>query len=192
MRKLLLAAVGLFALAAAGLALAKPSGSSVASVSGTFTATTASHSEQRSCTTSDGKTIESTSATYTGTAAGDASLAGDLTVHARSVIDTTDDLGTVRGSVRIGGGEARFSGVYDHGKLSGLLTGHVGKKDAHSTLLANVSAGFSASGGFTGGKIGASDGGSAVELTAGGCKPSGDHGKHGGKGKGKDGGSAHD
>ena len=192
MRKLLLAAVGLLALAAAGLALAKSSGSSVASVGGTFTATTASHSEQRSCTTSDGKAIQMTSATYTGTAAGDASLAGDVTVRAHSVIDTTDDLGTVQASVKIGGGEARFSGVYDHGNVAGLLSGHVGTKDAHSALLANVSAGFSAAGGFTGGKIGASDGGSALELTAGDCKPSGDKGKARHPRKGKDGGSSHD
>lgn len=191
MRKLLLAAVALFALVAAGLALAKSSGSSVAAVTGTFTATTASHSEQRSCTTSDGKTIQTTSATYTGTAAGDASLAGDVTVRTHSVIDTTDDLGVVQASVQIGGGEARFSGVYDHGKVAGLLTGHDGNKDSHSALLANVSAGFSASGGFTDGKIGASDGGSAIALGAGECKPSGDQRK--GHGKGKDsGGSSHD
>jgi hypothetical protein len=191
MRKLLLAAVGLLALAGAGMALAKSSGSSVASVTGTFTATTVSHSEQQSCTTSAGTSIQSTNATYTGTAAGDSSLAGTVTVHARSVIDTTADLGTVQGSVKLGAGEARFSGVYDHGKIAGLLTGHAGGKDAHTALLANLSAGFSASGGFTGGKIGASDGGSAIELTAGDCKPSGDQGKQHGKGKGKDGGSSH-
>lgn len=185
MRKLLLVALGLVALAVAGIALADGSGSGVTSVTGTFTATTVSHSEQQSCTATAGKTIQSTTATYTGTAAGDASLAGDVTVHARSVIDTTADLGTVQGSVQIGGGEARFSAVYDHGKLAGLLTGHVGGKDAHSALLANVSAGFSATGGFTGGKIGASDGGSAIALTVGDCT------SHGGKGKHKDGGSSH-
>ena len=190
MRKLLLAAVGLLALAGASVAFAHAFGSSVTSVTGTFTATTVSHSEQRSCTTGDGKTIQTTSATYTGASLGDASVAGNLTVRARSVIDTTDDLGTVQASVRIGGGEARFTGVYDHGKVAGLLTGHVGAKHSHSTLLANVSAGFSAAGGFTGGKIGASDGGSAVELAAGSCK-SPDHGQHHGDGKGKDDGSSH-
>jgi hypothetical protein len=192
MRKLLLGAVALLALIGASIAFAKASGSSVASVTGTFAATTVSHSEQRSCTTSDGKTIQTTSATYTGTASGDVSVAGTVTVQTHSVIDTTADLGTVSGSVRIGGGEARFSAVYDHGKIAGLLTGHVGTKDARSTLLANVSAGFSASGGFTGGKIGATDGGSAVALSAGECKPSGDKSKPKDKSKGKDGGSSHD
>ena len=198
MRKLLLAAVGVAALIGASVAFAHTFGSSVTSVTGTFDATTVSHSEQKSCTTSDGKTIQATDATYTGTAVGDVSVAGTVTVHARSVIDTTDDLGTVQGSVKIGGGEAQFSGVYDHGKVAGLLTGHVGAKDSHSTLLANVSAGFSAAGGFSGGKIGASDGGSAVELAAGSCKSSGDHGKNDGKGndngngKGKDDGSSHE
>jgi hypothetical protein len=188
MKKLLMAAIGLVALAGAGLAFAKGSGSSVASVTGTFTATTVAHSEQQTCTTSAGKTIQSTSATYTGTSIGDATLAGTVTVHARSVIDTTDDLGTVQASVKLGGGEARFTGVYDHGKVAGLLTGHVGSKDAHSALLANLSSGFSATGGFTGGKIGASDGGSAVEIAAG-CKSHGDHGKHKGKDDGKTAGS---
>jgi hypothetical protein len=192
MRKLLLAAVGLVALAGAGIAFAESSGSGFASVAGTFTATTVSHSDQQSCTTSSGNAIQSTNATYTGTASGDSSLAGTVTVHARSVIDTTADLGTVTGSVKFGDGEARFSGVYDHGKLAGLLTGHSGGKGAHTALLANVSAGFSASGGFTGGKIGASDGGSAIELTAGDCKSHGDHGKKHDNGKGKDGGSSHE
>ena len=189
MRKLVLAAAGVVALVGAGLAFAHAYGSSVTAVTGPFTATTVGHSEQRSCTTSDGKTIQETSATYTGASLGDVSLAGNVTVKARSVIDTTDDLGTVEAAVKIGGGEARFAGVYDHGKVAGLLTGHVGSKDSHSRLLANVSAGFSPTGGFTGGKIGASDGGSAVELAAGSCK-SGDHGKHDGKSKG--GGSSHD
>ena len=193
MRKLLLTATALVALAAAGLAYAHATGSSVAAVQATFNATTVSQSEQHSCTTSDKKTIQTTSATYTGTATGDVSLAGTVTVRTHSVIDTTDDLGTVQGAVRIGDGEARFSGVYDHGKVAGLLTGHVGSSDAHSALLANVSASFSASGGFSGGKIGASDGGSAVELAAGDCKstPTG-HGKHKGKDGGQGGDSRHD
>jgi hypothetical protein len=193
MRKLLFAAVGVVALIGASLAFARAYGSSVASVTGTFTATTVSHSEQQSCTTTDGKTIQMTNATYTGAALGDVSVAGNVTVHARSVIDTAADLGTVDAAMKIGGGEARFTGVYDHGKVVGLLTGHVGSKHSHATLLANVSAGFSASGGFTDGKVGASDGGSAVELAAGECKPSGDHGKQGGKDNGKKGdGSSHD
>jgi hypothetical protein len=189
MRKLLLTAIGLVALAGAGLAYAHSTGSSVTSVTATFNATTVSHSEQQSCTTSDKKAIQTTNATYTGTATGDVSLAGTVTVRTRSVIDTTDDLGTVQGSVQIGNGDARFSGVYDHGKVAGLLTGHVGSKDAHAALLANVSASFSASGGFSDGKIGASDGGSAVELSAGQCKPTPDSGK---KHKDKDPGKGRD
>lgn len=171
MRKLLLTATGLVALALAGFAYAHGTGSSVSSVTATFNATTVAHSEQLSCTTTDNKTIQMTNATYTGTATGDVSLAGTVTLHTRSIIDTTDDLGTVQGSVRIGTGEARFSGVYDHGKIAGLLTGHAGDRDAHAALLANISAGFSPTAGFSGGKIGASDGGSAVELAAGSCKP---------------------
>lgn len=111
--------------------------------------------EQQSCTTGGGKTIQSTSATYTGTSLGDVSLAGTVTV-------------------------------------TGLLTGHVGSRDAHSTLLANLSAGFSASAGFAGGKIGVSDDGSAAELAAGDCKSSGDDGEHKGNDNGMDSSSSRD
>ena len=114
-----------------------------------------------------------TNARYSGTALGDADLAGPIRVTARSVINTTDDVGAVEGRLRIdvaSGGDtvAHFSAVYDHGKLAGLAAGHV--QDPHAKLLANLSAGFG-SGGFTGGKIGSSAGGSAVELGPGRCEP---------------------
>lgn len=125
--------------------------------------------------TTDNKTIVVTKGTYGGTAAGDPDLAGPITLVARSVINTTDDVGLVTGKLRIdvaSGGDtvAQFSAVYDHARLAGLATGHV--QDPHAKLLANLSAGFSTGGGFSDGKIGNTAGGSAVELASGKCEPS--------------------
>lgn len=184
MRKLMLAAVAGLALASAGLALAKDhQGGSATAVTGAFTATTVSSSATRSCTTSDGKTLQTTKATYTGTASGDATLTGNLTIAARSTINTSTDVGLVTGRIRIaaaaGNTEAQFTGVYDHGKVAGLAVGHV--QGEHARLIANTSATFSPAAGFSAGKIGSgSAGGSAVETGAAGCAPdqsSGDHGK---------------
>ncbi len=175
MRRVTFMAVGLVTLALAGLSVAAglDVAQSAKSVAGTFTATTAS-ATTRTCKAADGKTIAVTNAKYSGTAAGDADLAGPIRIAARSVINTTDDIGAVDGKLRIdvvSGGDtvAHFSAVYDHGKLAGIAIGHV--QEPHAKLLANLSAGFG-SGGFTGGKIGNSAGGSAVELGPGRCEPS--------------------
>lgn len=184
MRKLVLVTVAVLAVGGAHLAFAHTGGGSVAAVTGTFTATTVSQSEQKTCTTSAGNTLQFTTATYAGTAAGDASLAGAVTVHARSTIDMTANLGVVRGKVRFasaGGSQAQFTAVYDHGNLAGLAVGHSGQP--HSSLIANLSAGFSPTAGFTNGKIGGSSGGSAVALGAGRCSSSNSQGSQGGDGK---------
>lgn len=191
MRKLMLAAVACLALATAGLALAKGhQGAGATAVTGSFTATTVSASQTRSCTTSDGKTLQTTHAVYTGTASGDATLTGALTIDARSAINTSTDVGVVTGRLRIttsaGDTQAHFTGVYDHGTVAGLTVGHV--QGPHGLLLANTSATFSPTAGFSNGKLGGSAGGSAVEGGAGWCEPaplppSGDHGKHKGHGR---------
>lgn len=175
MRRLMLVAAGVAVLVAAGIAVAAGlhDGRSVKSVTGTFNATGAS-TATRSCTTSDGKTITVTNGRYTGMAAGDPDLAGAIRIDARSVVNTTDNVGTVEGKLRIdvASGEdtvAHFSAVYDHGTLAGLAAGHA--QDPRVKLLANISAGFSAAGGFTGGKLGGTTGGSAVELGPARCEP---------------------
>jgi hypothetical protein len=177
MRKLTVAVIALVVLATAGLAVAKglEKARSVTSVSGTFAAGTVEHrGKARTCTTSDGKTLVTTNARYTGTAAGDGALAGAVTIDARSVIDTTDNLGVVQGKLRIdvaSGGDtmARFTAVVAGGKLVGLATGHV--QGPHAKLYANLSSGFDAETGFSGGKLGAADGGSAVTVGPGKCAP---------------------
>ena len=175
MRKLILVSTVLVALVVAGLAVGKGLNGtkSATAVAGTFTATTASNVETRTCTTSDGKAIAVTHATYTGTAAGAADLTGPATLRVHSLINTTDDVGSVRGTLKIDTATdkntaAQFDAVYDHGKLAGLASGHARNEPAR--LLANLSAGFSAAGGFTDGKLGGGTaGGSAVFLGPGRC-----------------------
>jgi hypothetical protein len=181
MRKLTLVAIGVVVLlATAGLAVAKglEKPRSVTSLSGTFAAGTVEHrGKARACTTSDGKTLVTTNARYTGVAAGDGALAGGIRIDARSVIDTTDNLGVVEGKLRIDvafGADttARFTAVYAAGKLVGLATGHL--QGPHAKLFANLSSGFGPETGFSGGKLGAADGGSAVALGPGRCAPKDD------------------
>jgi hypothetical protein len=175
MRKVMLLAAGLATLVAAGIAVGAGlnDARSVKSVAGTFTAASAS-AKTRTCKTSDGKTIAVTNGRYTGTAAGDPDLAGAIRIDARSLINTTDDVGTVEGKLRIdvASGEdtvAHFSAVYDHGKLAGLAGGRA--HEPNVKLLANISAGFTTAAGFADGKLGGSSGGSAVELGPAKCEP---------------------
>jgi hypothetical protein len=177
MRRLTLVAIGLVVLATAGIAVAKEldKTKTITSVSGTFNAATVqARGKARTCTTTDGKTLVTTNARYTGTAAGDGALAGGITIDARSVIDTTDNLGVVEGKLKIdvvSGADttARFTAVYADGKLVGLATGHA--QGPHAKLYGNLSSGFSAETGFSGGKLGGADGGSAVMVGPGKCAP---------------------
>ena len=175
MRTLVLITAGLLMLTVTGLAVARGlnDGRSVKAGVGTFTATTVGDSQTRSCTTADGKAITSTSATYTGTATGAADLTGAITLQVRSTINTTDGVGVVNGRLKIaasaGDTNARFDAVYDHGTIVGLATGHTSTDNVR--LLGNLSAGFTAAGGLTTGKIGGGTaGGSAVEIGAGKCE----------------------
>jgi hypothetical protein len=144
-------------------------------VTAAFAATTPSKVETATCTTSDGKTVVRSSGTYTGTSSGDPDLAGPITVQARSTINTTDGVGVVSGSVRIDSASShdtrlRFEAVYQGGQLAGLASGTV--HDSKVKLLANVSSGFTAAGGFTSGKLGGTSGGGAVALGPGRCERS--------------------
>jgi hypothetical protein len=173
MKSLITVAIAVAALTGAGVAVAHGidgGTQSVSAVTGSFTATSVSGGDTRSCTTSAGKTIASTKATYTGTATGSPDLTGTATIEARSTIDTTDGIGVVDGTLKIGKTASHFSAVYDHGSIAGLASGH--GATPHVQLSANVSAAFSTTTGFTGGKIGGTSGGSAVELVPGGCKSS--------------------
>jgi hypothetical protein len=175
-RTLVFAAAALTALAAAGLAVAwgVDGNKTAKAVAGTFSATTASKVQTRTCTTADGKTLVASNGTYTGTSSGDPDLTGNLTIEARSVINTTDNVGVVTGHLRIDvpgrNTQAHFDSVYSGGTVAGLANGYA--HDPAAALLANLSAGFSASGGFSGGKLGGGTaGGAAVEVGPGRCQP---------------------
>jgi len=174
-RTLILAAISIVALVAAGLAVAKGlnDAKSVRGVAGTFTATTASRIDSRSCTTDDNKTLVITTGTYTGTSTGDPDLTGNVTIRAKSVLNTTDNVGVVSGTLRIDVASGRdtatgFDSVYGGGKLAGLAEGRA--HDPSARLVANLSADFTSSGGFANGKLGGTTGGGAVEVSAGRCK----------------------
>ena len=176
MRKLTFAAVLVVALAATSIAVAHGiEGAKTASaVAGTFTATQASVTT-RTCTTQDGKALSITDGKYTGTATGSPDLTGNITLRARSVVNTTDNVGTVDGSFRIDVANSRdttgaFSTVYSNGTIAGLAAGRA--HDPKAKLVANLSATFAAATGFTGGKLGGgTSGGNAVEVGPGSCKP---------------------
>lgn len=176
MRKLLLIVVGVAALVGAQLAVAIGLNGprSVKAVAGTFTAA-ATSTKTRTCTTTDGKAIAVTNGRYKGMALGDPDLAGPIKIAAHSVINTTDDVGYVNGRLRIdvSGRDtvANFSAVYSHGKLAGFAKGQA--RTPRARLLANLSASFAASSGFVGGKIGNTDGGSAVEVGPARCQGKG-------------------
>lgn len=177
MKRTLAAAVaGAVLLVGAAVAVADgfEGGKAVTAVSGTFGATTASRVTQRTCTTSTGKTIVVSDGTFTGTASGPAELTGNATVRAHSTINTTDNVGVVNATLKIDVSSGRdtvaqLTGVLNGGQVAGLAVGHAGG----ALLVANVSGGFSPTGGFAAGtKIGGgTSGGSAVELTPAGCKP---------------------
>jgi hypothetical protein len=175
MRKLMLVMVGLVALATAGFAVANglDGPRTAKGVAGTFSAA-AVNTQTRTCQAANGDTIAVTRGRYSGQASGDPDLAGPIKVYAHSVVDSTTGFGVVHGKLRIdvaSGGDtvAVFTAVYDHGKVAGLGTGHA--HQPYARLLANLSAGFVPASGFTGGKLGGSDGGSAVELSPGRCEP---------------------
>jgi hypothetical protein len=176
-RTLVLASTALVALVATGLAVGHGldgNSKNARAVTGTFTATTASKVQTRTCTTIDGKTLVTTNGTYTGIAAGDADFTGNATLHATSLINTTDNIGLVSGTLRIDVAsgrdtQAQFSTVYSGGQIAGLATGHAHEPAAR--LVANLSAGFTGSGGFTNGKLGGGTaGGAAVETGPGRCQ----------------------
>jgi hypothetical protein len=177
MRKFIYAGAAVVALVATSVAVAHgiEGAKSSKAVAATFSAT-GSNASSRTCTTTDNKTIVVTDGKYTGTAAsGDSELAGAITLRARSVINTTDQVGTVAGTLRVNASGkdtlAAYSAVYDHGTIAGLAVGRAHQPNAR--LVANLSATFDAASGFTNGKIGGGTAaGSAIELAAGSCKPS--------------------
>jgi hypothetical protein len=179
MRKAVIAVTAVATLALGGIALAHGFDSkSVQAVSATFTATTATNVQTSSCTGANGHTYTTTRATYTGATAGatDPSLAGPIELDTQTVVDTTTGDGVMSGRLHIGatGGstDAGFDAVVHGGTaVAGLAEGRASAP--HSQLVANISAAYNVTGGFTSGMIGGGTGaGYAVEASEpGGCTP---------------------
>jgi hypothetical protein len=175
MRRLIWIAAGVVVLVGAGIAIAHgDNGKSIKQVSATFAATTASNLRTNTCTATDG-TYETTRANYTGTATStESTLNGTASVSAKSVINTTTGFGTVNGKLRIDTADgkhtvAEFDAVFSHGHIAGLVEGG-GSEHSWNKLVANLSADYSAAGGFANGKLGGTTGGDAVLISSGGCK----------------------
>jgi hypothetical protein len=175
-RLALVGAVGA-ALVAAGIAVAHGNDNqTVTKVTASFAAQTVSGKiDTKTCTSGDGKSLTTTHASWTGAASGPADLTGAVKIDTNSTINTTDNVGVVNGHLTIspsGGGKTdlHFTGVYDNNAVAGLATGHSATHGIQ--VVANLSSGFTTSGGFTGGTIGGpTSGGSAVELGPGRCAP---------------------
>jgi hypothetical protein len=161
------------ALVFAGVAIAKHVAASTDAVSATFAAATVSDLRSRTCTGADG-TYVVTHAKYTGTAtSADARLTGNLVLHARSVYNTTENLGWVSARWHltdangVGKGRGHLRAVNVNGQLEGLLSGQV--RGPHGRLLGNVSAAFTSAGGFSGGQLGAGSTANTAIVHAGSC-----------------------
>jgi hypothetical protein len=175
MKRLLVIIAAGSALAAAGVAVAKGlEVQAVKQVGATFTATSVTSTSTRTCTNTDG-TFVVTKARYTGAAtSSEPALNGPLRLDVESLINTTRNLGVVSGKVRIDTASNRdthasLQAVYANGQVHGLVSGRVLGPSAG--LLGDLSAAFSATGGFTNGKLGGTDGGGvALTLQRGDCK----------------------
>ena len=163
------------ALAASGVAAAHRGAPSVQSVSASFDATTVSQHYLTTCSVNGGDTFQATRATYTGTAtSSDARLTGALTIHAWSLVDTTNGVGHLYGTFRIvGTGRDRAHGTLNaaiaDGTASGLARGFVRGRWGH--IVASLGASFSPTAGFSSGSIGTGTAGAGFLRSGRWCHP---------------------
>ena len=182
-RRVMLVAASTFALAAAGIAAAGPAPSSMALVSATFSTGAATNSHSHACTAANSDQITITDATYTGSAvSADSRLQGPITIHVHSVYDTTANLGSLTGDVRIDSTatpsnhlHAGLTAVDVSNNLQGWIAGRAGPG---AQIQGAFAAPFTATGGFGSGTIGATAGAATnpALITTGNCmKPNGPH-----------------
>ena len=163
------------ALIGAGVAVAKHGPPSVQSASATFDATTVSQHYQTTCSVNGGDTFEATRATYTGTAASsDPRLAGALTIHAWSLVDTTNGVGHLYGTFRIKGTDRNhvhgtLNAAIAGGKASGLARGFTRAPWGH--LVASLGSTFDPTTGFSSGSIGSGTAGAGFLRSGRWCHP---------------------
>ena len=173
-----LALLGVFvvamALVAAGVAAARGRAPSVQSASATFTAPTVSQKYQVTCSVNGGDTFEATRATYTGTAlSSDPRLAGELTIRAWSLVDTTNGVGHVFGIFQIRGVDTRAHGTLNAalatGDASGIARGFV--RHPWGRVVASLGATFDPDTGFSSGSLGGSTTGAGFIRSGRWCHP---------------------
>jgi hypothetical protein len=172
---MMLVTVAAFLLVGAGVAVGHGFDSkAVKQVSATFTASTVGNLRTATCAGTDG-TYAKSHASYGGSfVSSEPSLNGNARIEASSFVNTTTGVGTVWGEIRIDTGDRRtrasFEGVLAGGTLVGLAEGRTRVDRDGAKLLANLSASFTAAGGFTNGKLGgATAPGEAILITHGRC-----------------------
>jgi hypothetical protein len=167
----------LAALSATTVALATSVGRTTKTVSATFAAGTVRHLTMTSCTGADG-VYAVTNARYDGTAtSADPRLNGQLRIQVRSVVNTTTNLGFVRGTFRVrntagGSSDGSLVGVLSGGTLQGFVTGDL-RRSGGTDLLGSVTASFTAASGFTGGLLGTGTAMDTAIAVTGACSHSG-------------------
>ena len=189
-----IALAAVVALAATGIAVAaKDKGISAASAS--FTTDAGPKTKTRTCTGADG-TYELKHGVYAGTGTG--LLAGNVQLRFNSIVNTTENLGLVKGTLTARDGNelkvnAHFTAVVDGSNVSGFLNGRA--KDAKAALLANFSATLGSS--SLNGQLGGGSASNTAILYAGtGCtkttvQNAATAAAQNGKGKGKNKGKGH-
>ena len=179
--RLLLTGAAAFALAAAGAAIANHGGpASTSLVSATFFANTLARSHSETCTpTPPGDAYTITDVVFTGTASSaDPRFAGPITIHAKSVYDTTKNVGSLKGDASIDNGaqpghfHARLDAVNVNGTVQGWLTGDLGDG---THFMGSFTSTFSPTGGFSSsgapGSIGSGTGTNTAIVWSGSCEP---------------------
>jgi len=166
-----IAVAAVVAVAGTVVAIAAGALATTQSVSATFDATTVKNRTVKTCTGENGNSYEITHATYTGTAVSKESrLEGTIEIRVKSVYNTTQNLGVLEGKVHVrnsGSARGNLSAVNTNGTLEGFLKG--GVHDSAGKLFANISAGYSSLGGFSGGELGSGTPTNTAIIFSGGC-----------------------
>lgn len=166
MRKTIFAVAALAALVASSVAVAHLKSGDVTQVSATLSATTPANVQTRTYTC-DSQVFEVTTGRWTGTAVSTTpDLNGAVSLHVKSVYNTTRKLGWIEGKLKIAGSDDRahagFSAVNVDGKLDGWLRGSAGRGDG--IVFGSLSGSFSKTGGLTDGQLGTGTGANAAVL----------------------------
>jgi hypothetical protein len=163
------------ALISAGVAAAHRKAPSVQSANATFNATSVTQHYLTTCSVNGGDTFQATRATYTGTATSAIpQLGGTLTIHAWSLVDTTNGVGHLYGTFRIrGAANNRAHGTLNAaiagGQASGIARGFTGGPWGH--LVASLGSTFSPTTGFSSGSIGSATTGAGFLRSGRWCHP---------------------